>query len=121
MDIRKFIQESFKNFAPLPGDPPSEESHKSHQQRFDEAIYKTYVQQGYHDQFKPVSKQKFMHALISSHKLEEKRTKEFDKTSIYRLADSKTSWFSNRNELLGEYFEETNEWGDHVESYWLEY
>jgi len=115
MDIRKFIQESFEK--QLPGDPPSEESHKNHQERFDSAIYVAAENIGL--KLKRVPKEDFYYNLRISDLLHDKKKQEFDKTSIYRMADSATKWLSRNNVLLGVFYEETDEWGDHVESYWL--
>jgi hypothetical protein len=54
-----------------------------------------------------------------SSKVGKTKTVEYDKTYLYRLADEKEIWLSERGNILGEIYKETDEWGDYVESYWI--
>ena len=85
----------------------------THQQRFDRAIYLTYV--GLHEEniFKSTTKENFF-AKLYSDKLQKRESIEFDKTRIYRLADEKEIWLGKYVRVLGHVWKEEG-----VESYWI--
>lgn len=87
----------------------------THQQRFDRAIYLTYVDQN--RKFKRVSKEEFYNQLAD--KVADKKAVNYDMTYRHRLADTKEVWYNNRKMIIGEIFKETDEWDDYVESYWI--
>ena len=84
----------------------------THQQRFDRQLYLYYVGTHQHNEFKIVSKDEF-NRLIENH-LQSKKTFEYDKNSIYRLADTKELCLGQYGKVLGEIWRE-----DEIESYWI--
>ena len=89
------------------------------QQRFDTAIYLTYVEHGDGNTFKKVSKDVFDEHM-SKRGVKETKVFNYDKNRIYRLADTKTIYYSNRNLVLGEVYEEVDDdSGEYVISHWL--
>jgi heme oxygenase len=91
---------------------------ETHQQRFDRAIYLTYVQLHKDNQFKKVSKEDFYKQLYSI--LDRIETVKYDMKDIYRLADSKYIWLSKSGRTLGEVYKEFDEdTKEDVISYWI--
>lgn len=88
----------------------------THQERFDKAIYLTYVSLRLN--YKNATKEVFEEKLYSI--LNKRRTIYFDKSRVYRLADEKEIWFSKYNHIIGEVWKETDEFGDEVVSYWID-
>lgn len=90
------------------------------QQRFDRAIYLTYVEQHKYNQFKHISKEEFYAKLQD--KTDKIDIKKYDLKNIYRLADEKHIWLSKSGRTLGEVFIEHDDGqlvrGD-CESYWI--
>jgi hypothetical protein len=84
----------------------------THQQRFDRQLYLHYVDINEYNNFKHVSKEEF-NRLTEKH-LQGKRTIEFDKNRIYRLADEKEICYGKYNRVIGEIWKE-----DGIESYWI--
>lgn len=83
----------------------------SHEERFNRAIYLTYVER--HEKFKHISKEEFYDKLYNDN-LERMKTITYDKTNIYRLADEKIQWLTKNNHILGEVWCE-----DDIKSYWI--
>lgn len=108
MYLRKLIRQILKeNYA------------DSQQQRFDTAIYLTYVEFHKDKDFIHVPWETFYDNLNYSNVFS-KKTIEFDKNRIYRLADEKEVWFGKHNNIVGEVWSEKNEDGtDNIESYWI--
>lgn len=79
-------------------------------ERFERAIYLTYVE--LKAGFKHVTKDEYYQALYS--KLDNRKTVDFDKTRIYRLADTKEIWYAKYGVILGEVWKEND-----LESYWI--
>lgn len=104
MDIKKIIQEEVSKVFEIFSSSPM--------QRFNRGIYLTYVEQNKYNDFKRVSKEEFS-AILSS-RLDKIKTITYDKEYIYRMADEKDVWLSNRGNTLGEVWKE----GD-LESYWI--
>lgn len=84
----------------------------THQQRFDRQLYLYYVGTHQQNDFKIVSKDEF-NRLIGERQ-QSKKTFEYDKKSIYRLADSKELCLGKYGKVLGEIWRE-----DEIESYWI--
>lgn len=90
----------------------------SKQERFDRAIYLTYVESRNQKNYKPVTKEIFYDKLRD--KVKDRKTIDYDKSRIYRLADMKEIWLDNRGDILGEaWFEFKTDDDEHVESYWI--
>jgi len=83
------------------------------EQRFDRAIYLTYVGLHLENEFKHVTEKEFYDRLYFS-KLDKQKTTYLDKTNKYRIADSKIIWLDKYNNVLGEVWVE----GD-LKSYWV--
>jgi len=117
--IRKILSESERS-----GDSAWGESH---QERFDRAIYLTYVQLHKDRDFKHVSAQDFSAFMLS--KIEgdgenlESKIVNYDRNNLFnrhRVADSKETWTNKKDrKVVAEVFEETDEWGNSVVSYWI--
>jgi hypothetical protein len=90
------------------------------QQRFDTAIYLTYVQHRQQNQFKHVSKEEFYAKLQD--KTDKIDIKKYDMKDIHRIADEKHIWLSKSGRTLGEVYKESDD-GQFVrgdcESYWI--
>jgi len=85
----------------------------THQQRFNRAIYLFYVENNYSNDLKRISKEDFYRLLEND--LQRKKTIEFDKNRIYRLADERIVCYGKYGRLLGEIWKEEG-----VESYWID-
>jgi hypothetical protein len=96
----------------------NEDFGETHQQRFDRAIYLTYVEQHKDNQFKHISKEEFEKQLYS--KLDRIETVEYDKKNRYRLADEKRIWLAKYGRTLGEvYIEYDEDAKENIKSYWI--
>jgi len=96
----------------------NEDIGETHQQRFDRAIYLTYVQLHKDNQFKHISKEEFEKQLYSI--LDRIETVNYDKKNIYRLADKKEIWLSKSGKTLGEIYKELDEdTKENIMSYWI--
>ena len=84
----------------------------THQQRFERQLYLHYVEINQYNDFKLVSKEEFNR--LTENYLQGKRTVEFDKNRIYRLADEKVICYGKYNRVLGEIWKEKG-----IESYWI--
>jgi len=94
--------------------------------RFNEAIYRHYVETNQYGELKHATKEEFHNKL--SDKVDNVKTIKFEKTvplgvrirtphksrAIHRLADEKDIWLSKYNHKLGEVWKE-----DWMESYWI--
>lgn len=86
-------------------------------QRLHTAVYLTYVQSKSNNEFKHVSKVEFYNKLQD--KLDRVTTTTSDKNYKYRVADQVDTWWSKRNERLGQVWKAEGEKGDILESYWI--
>lgn len=93
----------------------SENFGESHQQRFNRAIYLTYVEQDRYMELKSATKKEFYEKIYSKN-LGKRTIRQLDKSRIYRLADEHEVWRAKHSGVLGEIWRE-----DDVESYWLNY
>jgi len=92
--------------------PINEDIAESHEERFNRAIYLHYVESRQDNKFKHITKDEFYAQLYSI--VDHRKTVNFDKNIIYRLADHKEIWTSKYNKVLGEIWRE-----DGIESYWI--
>jgi hypothetical protein len=91
----------------------------SQQQRFDTAIYLTYVEQHKNNEFKHVSWEEF-YSKLNYDNVYNKKIVRFDMSRIYRLADEKEIWLGKHNDVLGEVWIEKDEDGTgDIESHWI--
>ena len=88
----------------------------THQQRFDRAIYLTYVERHLDNEFKKVDRATFEEKL--NDKVAKKIPHQYDLNNIYRLADTKETWFDANGSVIGEIYKETHE-DSNVESCWI--
>lgn len=89
----------------------------SHQERFDKALYLHYIEMRQEYDFKHTSKENFENTLLPL--MGKLKSIGFDKQRVYRLADEKIVWYGSFNNIIGEVWNERDENGDYVESYWI--
>ena len=84
----------------------------THDFRFKRAIYLHYVEVKRDNELEISHKVQFSEVIAKL--VQTKKTIEFDKKNIYRLADTKEIWYDKYNRILGEIWRE-----DDVVSYWI--
>lgn len=91
----------------------------SHQHRFDEQIYRHYVEKGIQNEFKPVTKKQFKKLILPP--ADRCRTFFFDTDNIYRLADSKEVWFLRNGQEIGHVWKEQSKESEtgYIRNYWV--
>lgn len=87
-----------------------EETKAEHEERFNRAIYLTYVKND--NKFKHVSEDEFKKQLNDIH--DKTTSHDYNKNDIYRLADSKDVWLNKHNQVIGEIYYE-----DDIKSFWI--
>jgi len=93
-------------------DRAKEDYDDGHQERFDRAIYLTFVDSDNDQQYKHLSKAEFEKKL--RHRLDTIKSIDYDKKNIYRLADEKLYWLDKNKRTLGIIYKE-----DNIESHWI--